>query len=137
MDLYLYLSVDFFSLKKPKQLKTNLRSLHKFLYCRNLWNYWSSLLKSEAKNNDTCYVCRRTLNESKNELRKAIDKTSYFNHLIDMTEKELNNKKKPLLQYLSNIIKNTEKTNLDFKIQSAANDRDAFRKIIPIVTYLT
>src|SRR6185437_7992778 len=92
---------------------------------------------SSSLKENRCYICKRTEAEVQEFLIPNLDETTKrYNSEMATLESLLQNKKNSIKSYLDNILKSTEKANLDFKINTAVNDVDSFKKIIPNVDQL-
>lgn len=86
---------------------------------------------------NSCYVCKRTEDEVNELLSTELQSLSKeYDSEIHELESQIREIKNNLKSRLDKILKETENTNLNFKIETVKMDIEAFKKLIPSVEEL-
>jgi hypothetical protein len=90
--------------------------------------------KTRSVNENRCYICKRPEAQVHEYLIHNLDAiTERYDSEITNLESKLQNKKDSLKSHLDEILRSTENSNLDVKIDSVFFDTDSFKLVIPKV----
>ena len=110
------------------------KSTHIYVFFKYILCLIIILFQHNPVKEDQCYFCKRTEAEVREFLLPTLgDTDARYNAETTEIESKLQNMEDGVRSYLDDILKATEKANLDFKIEAVMADVDSFKKIIPKV----
>jgi hypothetical protein len=119
---------------KPEKFSLVTKSTHIHVFFKYILCLIIILFQHNPVKEDQCYVCKRTEAEVREFLLPTLgDADARYNAETAEIESKLQKMEDDVRSYLDDILKATEKSNLDFKIEAVVVDIDSFKKIIPRV----